>query len=102
MKVELIIIFVSIVVIFGLYAGRMRASGHGGVFSNSFLSKTDEVIFEFIKFVFKLHALVVSNLGSFFREVPHRFVHGIHSILDALSAKTKQLLDRLKGKSRTK
>ena len=103
MMIELIIIGVSVLALLTIYIARAKTTnGNTRLFPNSFLMKTDEIIFDFIKFVFKLYALMASNLGSFFKEVPHKFLESIHKGSHALATQSSRWVDRIKGKSHSK
>jgi hypothetical protein len=58
----------------------------------------DEVLFDFIKFAFKLYALVISNLKSFFKAVPHKVVHTFHKATHTAATKSKAWVDESKTK----
>ncbi len=103
MMIELIIICVSVLAVATIYIGRVKTvGGNTKLFPTSFLMRTDEVIFDFIKFVFKLYALLVSNLNSFFGEVPHKFLQSIHKGSHSLATHSSQWVEKIKRKSHSK
>ncbi len=94
MTMELIIIVASVAGLILLYWARWNRTDHSSLlFPHRFLHKMDEVLFDFIKFVFKLYALVVSNLKSFFKAMPHKVAHGIHRATHSAATKSKTWVD---------
>jgi hypothetical protein len=103
MMIELIIIGVSILTLIVIYTGRVTSpTGDTRLFSNPFLTKMDEGIFEFIKFFFKLYSLVMSNFTSFLKKIPHRAIHTIHAVSHSLAAKSSKWVDKITRKTHTK
>lgn len=100
MTMELIIIVVSIVGLIVLYWARWKRTDHSSMlFPHKFLHKMDEVLFDFIKFSFKLYALVVSNIQSFFKAVPNKVAHTFHKATHTAATKSKVWVDQRKDRS---
>lgn len=98
MTMELIIIAVSMLGLFVLYWARWKSADHSSMlFPYKFLHRVDDVLFDFIKFSFKLYALVMSNLRSFFRAVPHKVAHTFHRATHTAAAKSKAWVDGANG-----
>ncbi len=103
MMIELIIICVSVLALAVIYLARVRTpDGNTRLFPSTFLIKTDEIIFDFIKFVFKLHSLMVSNISSFFKEVPHKILQNIHKGSNLLAMHSNRWVEKIKGKTHIK
>lgn len=97
MMVELIVLSVSAIGLILLYVGRMRSpEGETFLFSSRFLMRADDVIFDFFKFVFKLYALVTSNIASFFKAMPHKVVDNIHKTSHNVAVKSKTWVEGIK------
>jgi hypothetical protein len=56
------------------------------------------VLFDFIKFSFKLYALVVSNLRLFFRAVPHKVARTFHKVSHTAATKSRAWVDESHNK----
>ena len=98
MTMELIIIVLSMLGLFVLYWARWKRTDHSSLlFPHKFLHRVDEVLFDFIKFSFKLYALVVANIKSFFKKVPHKVVHTFHKATHTAAAKSKTWVDQSTG-----
>lgn len=103
MTIELIIICVSIFFLSVIYVGRLKSSTGGTlIFSNTFLSKTDDIIFRCITSIFKMYTSVCKIITSFVKEIPHKTMNVVHDISNIIASKSSEWKDRLKGKNGSK
>lgn len=94
MTTELIIIIVALASLVALYWARWNRTDHSSLlFPHKFLHRMDEFIFDFVKFAFKLYALLVGNVKSFFKAMPHKVAHGIHKATHTAATKSKTWVD---------
>lgn len=97
MTTELIIISASLIGLIVLYWARWNRTDHEStLFPHVFLHKMDDLLFDFIKFAFKLYALVISNIRAFFKSMPHKVAHGIHRATHSAATKSKTWVDGVK------
>jgi len=103
MIVELIILSISLVALVLLYVGRMKSNnGQTFLFSNTFLSKTDENIFEVIKITFKGYAQISHSISVFIAKIPHAIAHTAHNISHRISQYTSKWVETIKNRSQGK
>jgi hypothetical protein len=96
MIIELSILIFSIVALFFIYFARLKSTtGKTFLFSENFLNRADEVIFSFIKFIYKLCALLYSNISGFLLHVPHKIIHSIHVTSDAITKQSSKWVERI-------
>jgi predicted RND superfamily exporter protein len=94
---EIIIILISALVLFLLYFARYISKDNNTfLFSETFLVKADDVIFDTIKFLFKIYTLLINNISAFFKTIPHTIVHFAHKISNALAGYTHTLVEKFK------
>jgi hypothetical protein len=100
MIIEIVTISVSAGIIFLIYFARIK-SGRSKtfLFSESFLHKTDEKIFDIVKFVFKMYSLLFSNISVFISKIPHKVVNSIHKISHFLAQKSSEWVDKITHKN---
>lgn len=98
MLVELIIIIICLAILFLVYGARIRSKGNKGLFSENFIQKADEKIFEFIKFIFKLYSDSLKNITGFVSKIPHRIVQGIHFISHKIAQKSSEWIEKITHK----
>ena len=97
MILEIITIVLSALMIFVVYAARIKSTEDKSVlFSEKFLHKADDKIFEFVKFVFKLYSLLTHNISTFIVHVPHKIIHGIHVVSHAIAQKSNKWVEKIK------
>lgn len=100
MILEILAISTPTIIIFLVYFARIK-SGEGKtfLFSQRFLHKADEKIFDFVKFVFKLYSLLFSNISTFVSKIPHKIVHNIHKISHSIAQKSSNWIDKITHKT---
>ena len=100
MLLEIITIIFSLTVLILVYFARVKSTSGGTfLFSNSFLNKADEIIFDFIKFIFKLYSLLFHNISTFIAHIPHKVIHSIHKVAHMIAQKTNLWVDKITHKS---
>lgn len=101
MTLEIITIILSSLVIGSIYIARIKSkNGKTFLFSENFLQKKDESIFEFVKFVFKLYALLFANISVFLSKIPHQVANHVHKVSDYVAQKSKLWIDKISHKSK--
>jgi hypothetical protein len=96
MIIELSILIFSIFALFFIYFARLKSKTNGTfLFSDNFLNKADEVIFSFIKFVYKLYTLLLTNISGFLVHVPHKIIEAIHYISHAIAKYSSKWVERI-------
>jgi hypothetical protein len=101
MILEIITIIVASLIVGTIYIARIKSSGQKtALFSENFLQKADEKIFEFVKFVFKLYALLFANISAFISKIPHQAVNYLHKISDYIAQKSKSWIDAIAHKTK--
>lgn len=99
MILEIITILFSATILFLVYFARIKSShSKTFLFSETFLNRADEKIFDFIKFVFKLYSLLFSNISTFVSRIPHKIVHSIHKVSHTAALKSSQWVDKITHK----
>ncbi len=100
MTIELIIILVSLLLLVTVYFSRIKSKEEGTLlFSENFLQKADEKIFDFIKFVFKMYSLLAQNLFSFVTKIPYKIVHLVHKFAHSIAAKSTVWVEKITHKN---
>jgi hypothetical protein len=98
---EIITIIVSSLIVGIVYIARIKpANGKTILFSEHFLHKADEHIFEFVKFVFKLYALLVANISAFISKIPHQIANHVHNTSHYIAQKSKTWIDAIAHKTK--
>ena len=101
MILEIITITVASLIVASVYMARIKSTtGKTILFSESFLQTMDEKIFEFIKFVFKLHELLFSNISVFISKIPHQVVNYVHDVSHFIAQKSKIWIDKIAHKTK--
>jgi hypothetical protein len=96
MILEITTIILSAVILFLVYFARIKSGNSKTfLFSEKFLQKADESIFEFVKFVFKLYSLLFQNVATFASKVPHKVIHSIHFISHKIAQKSSEWIDKV-------
>lgn len=96
MILELITILITSLILFSVYFARIKSKKGGTMlFSDSFLQKADETIFEFVKFVFKLYSLLFTNISMFLSKIPHKIANHIHKISHTIAQKSSEWIDKI-------
>jgi len=100
MLFETIAISISALVLFLVYFARLKSkTGRTFLFPESFLNKADEILFDVIKFVYKLHSLLLHNISTFFARIPHKVVHGIHHTSHIVAHKSTVWVEKITHKT---
>lgn len=100
MIIELITISVSSIILFLIYFARLKSTnGDTFLFSERFLNRADEAIFGFIKFIYKMNALLFHNISGFVAHIPHRTIHVIHGISHSITEYTSNLVEKITHKN---
>lgn len=100
MILEITSIILSLLILFLIYFARIKSpEGKTFLFSNSFLNKADEMVFDFIKFVFKLYSLLFMNISIFISKIPHKVAHNIHKVSHLVAQKSSNWIDKITHKS---
>ena len=100
MTIELISIIVSLSILVLIYGARIKSSrGKTILFSEKFLQNTDEKIFEFVKFVFKLYSLLFTNISAFLSKIPHKIIHNIHVVSHTIAQKSSIWIEKITHKN---
>ena len=100
MITELITIIVSLLVLVLIYFSRIKSEGSKTfLFSEKFLHKADEKIFDFVKFVFKLYSLLFGNISIFISKTPHMIMNMIHKISHAVAQKSSEWIEKVTHKN---
>ena len=100
MIIEIITIIISILIIGIIYIARIKSvNGKTFLFSEKFLQKTDEKIFDFVKFIFKLYSLLFHNISTFVGQIPHKIIHTIHGLSHAVAQKSSVWVEKITHKS---
>lgn len=101
MSLEILIITISFLVLFSVYFARLKSpTGRTFLFSESFLNKADEALFNFVKFVFKLYSLLFQNISTFIGRIPHKIVHSIYKTSHTITNKSSQWVDKITHKTK--
>jgi hypothetical protein len=101
MTLEIITIIVSSLIVGSIYIARIKSkNGKTFLFSENFLQTTDEKIFEFVKFVFKLYALLFANISVFISKIPHQVVNYVHKTSHYVAQKSKLWIDKIAHKTK--
>ncbi|MEY4440989.1 MAG: hypothetical protein RLY49_615 [Candidatus Parcubacteria bacterium] len=96
MTVELITILLSLLILISVYFSRIKSrNGETILFSENFLHKADENIFEFVKFVFKLYSLLFHNISTFLSKIPHKVAHNVHAVSHKVAQKSSNWIDKI-------
>jgi hypothetical protein len=96
---EIIAIGVSILVLFLVYFARVKSpAGKTFLFSERFLNKADEIIFDLIKFVYKMHELLFHNISVFLGHIPHKIMNIIHKISHAIAKYSSDWIEKITHK----
>ncbi len=99
MTIEIIAILLSGTVLFLVYFARIKNDNKKTfLFSEKFLNKADEKIFDFVKFVFKLYSLLFTNLAGFISKIPHKIIHYIHQISHMVAQKSSAWVEKITHK----
>lgn len=100
MILEILAISVSAIIIFLVYFARIKSNGTKTfLFSESFLNRADEKLFDFIKFVFKMYSLLEQNLATFVSKIPHKIVNIIHRASHAIALKSNEWVEKITHKT---
>ncbi len=99
MMSELIIILVALLLIVLVYYGRFGSKSSSSLFfSERFLMRTDDHIFHFMMFLYKLYELVMGNTKTFLKRIPHKIADAIHRFSNAVSAKSHFWIEKFTNK----
>ncbi len=100
MILEIITITITSLLILVIYTARIKTdTGKTFLFSESFLQKADERIFDFVKFIFKLYSLLIHNVSTFISHIPHKIVNIIHKIAHNIAVKSSEWIDKVTHKN---
>lgn len=100
MILEITTIILSTTILFLVYFARIKSNNSKTfLFSESFLNKADEKIFDFIKFVFKMYSLLEQNVTTFVSKIPHKVINIIHKISHSIAAKSNEWVEKITHKT---
>ncbi len=100
MLFEILTISISAAILFLVYfAGIKSPHGKTFLFSENFLNKADEILFGFVKFMYKLNSLLFHNISTFIARIPHKIVNVIHVISHATAKYTSDWIEKVTHKN---
>ncbi len=100
MQLELPVIIISFLVLFLIHFARIKSvEGKTFLFSTNFLNKADEIIFDLVKFVFKLYELLFHNISVFIEKIPHKVIKMIHKVSHFIAGKSSVWIEKITYKS---
>lgn len=101
MILEITTIIISLTILFLVYFARIKSINGGTfLFSKSFLNRADEILFDFVKFIFKLYSLLFNNISVFISKIPHKVVHNVNQVSHIIHKKSSVWIDTLTHKAR--
>jgi len=97
MFIESIILILSLLALILIYVSRVKSTTSGSfLFNEHFLVKTDEKIFEVVKFVFKKYTYFHKSVSNTLKKVPHAILHAVHKISHRISLISSHWVERIK------